>query len=51
MDMKKLMQKQDIYCFLHLEMLLFDGYKIKMARKPGKKQEEHSVGYTGEGKG
>ena len=29
--------------------LLFDGKKIKMARKPWKKQE-NPVGYTGEGK-
>ena len=31
-------------------MLLFDDNKIKMARKPGKKQKENPVGFTGEGK-
>ena len=31
-------------------MLLFDDNTIKMARKPGKKQNENPVGYTGEGK-
>ena len=29
-------------------MLLFDDKKIKMARKPGKKQKENLVGCTGE---
>ena len=31
-------------------MLLFDEYKIKMARKPGQKQKENPIGCTGEGK-
>ena len=31
-------------------LLLFDGNKIKMARKTGKKQKENPVGCTGEGK-
>jgi len=31
-------------------MLLFNDNKIKMARKPGKKQKENPVGCTGEGK-
>ena len=31
-------------------VLLFDDNKIKMARKPGKKRKENSVGYTGVGK-
>ena len=31
-------------------LLFFDDYKIKMARKPGKKQKENLVGCTGEGK-
>ena len=31
-------------------MLLFGDNKIKMTRKPGKKQKENPVGYTGEGK-
>ena len=31
-------------------VLLFDDNKIKMARKPGKKQKENPVGYTREGK-
>ena len=30
-------------------LLLFDDNKIKMSRKPGKKQKENPVGYTGEG--
>ena len=34
---------------VHL-LLFFDDNKIKMARKPGKKQKENSVGCTGEGK-
>ena len=29
-------------------MLLFDDNKIKMARKPGKKQKENPVGRIGE---
>jgi len=28
-------------------MLLLGDNKIKMARKPGKKQKENSLGYTG----
>ena len=32
------------------QMLLFDDDKIKVARKPGKKQKENPVGCTGEGK-
>ena len=31
-------------------LLLFDNIKVKMARKPGKKQKENPVGCTGEGK-
>ena len=31
-------------------MLLFDDNKVKMARKPVKKQKENPVGCTGEGK-
>ena len=31
-------------------LLLFDDNKIKMARKPGKKQKENPVGCTGESK-
>ena len=31
-------------------MLLFDGNKEKMARKPGKEQKENPIGYTEEGK-
>ena len=31
-------------------MLLFDNNKMKMARKPGKKQKENAVACTGEGK-
>ena len=31
-------------------LLLFDGNNIKIARKPGKKQQENPVGCTGEGK-
>ena len=31
-------------------VLLFDDNKIKMARKPGKKQKENLVRFTGEGK-
>ena len=31
-------------------LLFFDDYKIKMARKPGKKHEENPVGCTAEGK-
>ena len=31
-------------------LLLFDDNKMKMARKPGKKQKENPVGCTGEGK-
>ena len=31
-------------------LMLFDDNKIKMARKPGKKQKENPVGFTGEGK-
>ena len=34
----------------YIFMLLFDVKKIKMSRKPGKKQKENPVGYTGEGK-
>ena len=30
-------------------VLLFDDNKIKMTRKPGKKQKENPVGYTGKG--
>ena len=30
--------------------LLFDDNKVKMIRKPGKKQKENPVGCTGEGK-
>ena len=30
--------------------LLFDENKLKMARRPGKKQKENPVGDTGEGK-
>ena len=30
--------------------LLLDDNKMKMAKKPGKKQEENPVGCTGEGK-
>ena len=30
-------------------LLLFDNNKIKMARKPWKKQKENTVGCTGEG--
>ena len=33
-----------------LLLLLFDDNKIKLARKPGKKQKENLVGYSGEGK-
>ena len=35
---------------LLLLLLLFDDNKIKMARKPGKKQKENPVGFTGKGK-
>ena len=38
-----------IYIYIYLQ-LLFDDNKIKMARKPGKKQKENMVGCTGEGK-
>ena len=31
-------------------MTIVDDNKIKMARKPGKKQKENAVGCTGEGK-
>ena len=31
-------------------LLLFDDKKITIARKPGKKQKENTVGCTGEGK-
>ena len=31
-------------------LLLFDDDKIKIARKPGKKQRENPVGCTGEGR-
>ena len=31
-------------------LLLFDGNKVKMARKSGKKQKENLVGCTGEDK-
>ena len=31
-------------------LLLFDDNKLKMARKPGKKQKENTVGCTGKGK-
>ena len=31
-------------------LLLFDDNKIRMARKPGKKQKGNPVGCTGEGK-
>ena len=31
-------------------VLLFDDNKIKVARRPGKKQNENTVGFTGEGK-
>ena len=31
-------------------LLLFDDNKINMARKPGKKQKENPVMFTGEGK-
>ena len=31
----------------NLLFFLFDDNKIKMARKPGKKQKENSVGCTG----
>ena len=37
-------------CTDKLLLLLFDNNKIKMARKPGKKQKENLVGCTGEGK-
>ena len=30
--------------------MLFDGNKVKMARKPGKKQKKNQVGCIGEGK-
>ena len=33
------------------QLLLFNDNKMKMARKPGKKQKENLVGCTGEGKG
>ena len=33
-----------------LLLLLFDDNKIKLARKPGKKQKKNLVGCTGEGK-
>ena len=33
-----------------VSIMLFDGNKIKMARKPGKKPKENPVGCTGEGK-
>ena len=38
------------YIFRLDVLLLFDDNKIKMARKPRKKQKENSVGCTGEGK-
>ena len=31
-------------------MLLFDDNKVKMAKKPGKKQNEKPVGRSGDGK-
>ena len=34
---------------LHI-LMLFDDNKVKMARKPGKKQKEIAVACTGEGK-
>ena len=36
--------------FKHNFLLLFVNNKIKMARKPGKKQKENPVGCTREGK-
>ena len=35
---------------LSQKVLFFDDNKVKIARKPGKKQKENPVGYTGEGK-
>ena len=34
---------------INMIMLLFDDNKVKMARKPGKKQQENPVECTGEG--
>ena len=45
-------RKERIFDINKLEggLLLFDGNKIKMTRKSGKKQKENPVGCTGEGK-
>ena len=40
-----------LVCPVSVILLLFFGdNKLKMARKPGKKQKENPVGYTGKGK-
>ena len=47
-----LLSIEDGFFKLMSELLLLfsDDNKIKMARKPGKKQNENSVGCTGKGK-
>ena len=43
--------EKPLHNFLGLQtMLLFDDNRVKMARKPGKKQKENPVGCTGERK-
>ena len=37
-------------CQVSYAMLLFDDNKVKMVRKPGKKQKENPVGCAGESK-
>ena len=45
---KKLMEK--VSASSQYRLLLFDDNKVKIARKPRKKQKQNPVGRTGEGK-
>ena len=40
----------DAFAISYGVLVLFDDNKVKMARKPGKKQKENPVRYTGESK-
>ena len=48
--MKDILYFQWFFTLLTYVLLLLFNDKIKMARKPGKKQKEDPVGCTGEGK-
>ena len=48
---RNLNSKEPAIIFVHTAVpLLFDDNKIKMARRPAKKQKENLAGSTGEGK-